>query len=90
MLTKQNLCGIIDKHSSRGQKTKDPTDGESSGFQEPMELQTKHNIKKLSSKRPRKKIWKNLKKVLTKEKKFGIIDKHSSRGQNKTEYQTFF
>ena len=58
MLTKQIWCGIIDKHSSRGRKTKDPTDGESSGFQEPMELQTKHNIKKLSSKRPRKKLKK--------------------------------
>jgi len=32
VLTKQIWCGIIDKHSSRGRKTKDPTDGESSGF----------------------------------------------------------
>ena len=50
-------------------------------FQELLELQTKHNIKKLSSKRPRKKFEKILKKVLTKAEEFGIIDKHSSRGQ---------
>ena len=90
MLTKQIWCGIINKHSSRGQKTKDPTDGESSGFQEPMELQTQHNIRELSSKKTLKKFEKIFKKVLTKAKRFGIIDKHSSRGQNKTEYQTFF
>ena len=52
MLTKQIWCGIINKHSSRGQKTKDPTDGESSGFQEPMELQTEYNIRQLRRKRP--------------------------------------
>ena len=32
VLTKQIWCGIIDRHSSRERKTKDPTDGESSGF----------------------------------------------------------
>ena len=67
LLTKPEEFDIIDKHSSRGRKTKDPTDGESSGFQEPMELQTKHNIKKLSSKRPRKNL-KKFKKSLDKSK----------------------
>ena len=36
------MCDIIDKHSSRERKTKDPTDGESRGFQANEE--SKHNI----------------------------------------------
>ena len=57
-MTKLEEFDIIDKHSSRGQKTKDPTDGESSGFQEPMELQAQHNIRQFSSKKDLEKIQK--------------------------------
>jgi len=54
VLTKGTMCDIIDKHSSRERKTKDPTDGESSGFQANEE--SKHNI--ISNSSAKKKIKK--------------------------------
>ena len=41
LLTKPEEFDIIDKHSSRGRKTKDPTDGESSGFSRTYEAANK-------------------------------------------------
>ena len=67
MLTKAIPCGIIDKHSSREQKPKTRQTVNQAVFGERRE-QTQHNIKKLSSKRPRKKLQKSLKKSWQKQK----------------------